>query len=339
MTPTLLLPAALLGCGPRPDGPLVVIDRLDDGSYGLVAREVLTLRDPFHVAGEVATGFRGGAVVLDLETLAPEYREGAAMRVQAAERDGAWVPLDEDGLVAWSFYHHLERTRADLVDRGHDVQPLFPMRFAHQPTSPLDFVAVENAAYLSGTGTFVLLEDAFDGVPLAANAGVVRHEFGHAWFERLLSAGPVVPDEAQNVVGALNEGFADTLGALLLDDPAFIDPSLPLPDRHLVPEHVALPSDYPDPDATVLSGYDPYALGSVYASFLWNVRLASDPDQALQLAADAVVTYASTATDLGYEDTDRYVQAVLDATTGDLHDDACGAAARQFPHRRFEGCG
>ncbi|MCA9491527.1 MAG: hypothetical protein KC621_16460 [Myxococcales bacterium] len=313
-----------------------MIDRMEDGSYALVPRE-LPLDDAFHVSGEVATGFRGGSIVVGLKSLEAEYREGARMRVQAVEQDGSWVPLDEDGLIAWSFYHHLATARDQLIEQGHDVQPLYPLRFAYQPTFALDFLGVENAAYVAGTGSFVILPDAFEGVPLAANAGVVRHEFGHAWFERLMTAGPVIADEEQNAVGALNEGFADMVGSLLLDDPAFIDPSLPLPDRHLVPEHVATPQKYPTPDQGPLD-YDPYVLGSVYASFMWNVRLASSPEEALTLAADAVVTYAGQAVDDGYADTDRFVQAVLDAATGDLHEASCVAAGRQFPDRAFEGC-
>lgn len=308
---------------------------MEDGSYALVPRD-LPLADPFHVSGEVATGFRGGSVVVGLKSLEAEYREGARMRVQAVEQDGAWVALDEDGLIAWSFYHHLAALRDQLVEQGHDVQPLFPLRFAYQPTFALDFLGVENAAYVAGTGSFVILPDAFEGVPLAANAGVVRHEFGHAWFERLMTAGPAVADEEQSAVGALNEGFADMVGSLLLDDPAFIDPSLPLDERHLVPEHVATADTYPDPELTL--GYDPYTLGTVYASFLWNVRLASSPEEALALAADAVVQYAEQAVEQGYQDTDRFVQDVLDATAGDLHREACEAATRQFPLRVFEGC-
>lgn len=309
---------------------------MDDGTYALVPRD-LPLADPFHVSGEVATGFRGGAIVVGLKSLEAEYHEGARMRVQAVEEDGAWVPLDEDGLIAWSFYHHLASARDQLVDQGHDIQPLFPLRFAYQPTFALDFLGVENAAYVAGTGSFVIMPDAFDGVPLAANAGVVRHEFGHAWFERLTTAGPIAADSEVDPVRALNEGFADMVGSLLLDDPAFIDPSLPLPERHLVPEHVASPELYASGPKPVLS-YDPYALGSVYASFMWNVRLASSPEEALALAADAVVTWATQAADDGYRDTDRFVQAVLDATEGDLHATSCQAAGRQFPDRVFEGC-
>ena len=336
---------AVLGCAPPvPDLPVTVLDRQADGTYALVARDVPELADPVHVTGEIATGFRGGAFLANFEEIALDYHEGARLRVPWFEHDGALVAADADGLVSWSFYAHLADIRRELVDRGWDVDPIFPVRFAWQPITPQDFLGTENAAYVLGSRTFVLFPDGLDGVPLAANAGVVRHEFGHAWFELLttgVSGRPSpVPAGDLNAVRALNEGFADMVAALSLDEPRFIDPSLPLPDRDLSVDRVAIAAIYPDPDDPLLFGYDPYGLGSVYASFVWTVREETDERWAtLDLVASAIELWGlQSRQGASWSDPDRFVQNLIDLADGPTRGIVCDAALLHLPESAFAGC-
>ena len=74
---------------------------------------------------------------------------------------------------------------------------------------------MENAAYVPGTHAFILLSDMTEKeVPLAANAGVVTHEFGHSVFHYLTTGGvktdPLydVSSPGRSGVASLDEGFA-----------------------------------------------------------------------------------------------------------------------------------
>ncbi len=283
-------------------------------------------------------GWAGGTLKID------GYRHGGRLRIDAAEApDGSLVALDEDGLVLWSFAAHLGDAVQQLDDRGYDVSPIFPVNVAFSPASFMDFAAVENAAYVLGQRTFILFPDALDNVPLAANAGVVRHEFGHAWFELLASgeSGGEIPWLSASADGALairslNEGFADTVAGLLLDDPRFIDPSLVLPERDLTQDSISTglyPNAGDDPLASLT--YDPYRLGSVYAAFAWDVREATDPDAALALAVGAAQAWGD---DAVWEDSDRYVLHFIDLADGDARDAACASAAIRFPHLDSPDC-
>lgn len=338
--PIGLAPLALvLGCFPEYPGPLAVLDRVDEGDaaggYAVRAVEIPGF-DAAHVDGPIGRALRGGA----LDTSG--YTEGARMTVRATEADGVWVPVDEDGLVIWSFYHQLAAADAELAaEAGADLAPLWPVTLAWNPVSIYDFAAAENAAYASGARMFLVMPDALPGVPLAANAGVVRHELAHAWFEILLTGSADGPDPTLDAplwqiqaTRALNEGWADAVAALSLDDPAFLDDSLDIPDRLVGrPDAVAEPSSYPDPGLTavdvLVGAYDPYALGTVYASFAWDLYgISGDRWETLRVASDAVAAWGA-AEDWG--NPDGWVLEVLARVPPRQLDAACAAAAVRFP--------
>ena len=333
------LAALLLACSPElPDQPLTVLTREDDGTYVLAAREIPTLNDPVRLEGDLVHGWAGGTLKLD------GYQHGAPLRIDALTLpDDSLLATDEDGLVLWSFAAHLGDAVQQLDERGFDTSPIFPVTVAFSPASFMDFAAVENAAYVLGQRTFIIYPDALDNIPLAGNAGVVRHEFGHAWFELLVSgeSGGAIPwinasADGGSEIRSLNEGFADTVAATLLDDPRFIDASLVLPERDLTQDTVATglyPDSGDDPLAPLT--YDPYALGSVYAAFAWDVREATDPDTALALAVGAVQAWGE---DGVWEDADRYVLHFIDLADGPARDAACASAAVRFPHLTSPDC-
>jgi hypothetical protein len=331
----------LCGCAApeAPEGaPLRVMARQDDGSYAPEDREVPDLHDPVRLRGELATGWRGGRIGSD------EYARGRELRIDFAEDGDALVPLDVDGLVLWSFYAHLSEADADLTDRGFTLD-MFPVDVAFAPVSFLDFSAVENAAWVTGQDVFVVFPEAVSSVPLPANAGVVRHELAHAWFEQLTTDedGNVGWLEAGSTSGAgllrlrsLNEGFADMVATLSLDDPRFIDASLPMASRDVTTD-VTSEGRYPPeaPGAVESLSYDPYELGTVYASVAWDVREATDPDTALQLVVGALQDWAAVGE---WGDTDAWLVHLADRAEGDAKTAACESIALRFPHVVVDGC-
>ncbi|MEQ1567136.1 MAG: hypothetical protein ABMA64_15965 [Myxococcota bacterium] len=328
-----------VGCAePALPDRVVVVQRADDGEYLLAPRDRAGLADPRRLTGDLGVGFSGGRLRVD------GYLDGGALDIPYAIEQGDGVPLDAQGLVLWSFWYHLDDARDALEARGVDVSPIFPVNVAWTPQSVLDFAAVENAAFVLGQNTFVLFPDALDTLPVAANAGVVRHEFGHSLFELVVtgkSGGDIAwidaPSDQQSLVRALNEGFADMVATLTLDDPRFIDPSLPQPSRDVEGDAVATPSMYPSADAGDLASltYDPYALGTVYASLVWDVRRATDdPDATLALALDALAAWGETE---AWGDPDQFALELIERAAGPQLPAACDAAAARLPHLTLPG--
>ncbi len=277
---------ALLACAPdRPARFLVVDGR--EGDYALVEEPIPELVDPGRMTGTLGDGRVGGYLAGDLQDpcLADvHYSGGGAVHLRYSVRDGVGVPHDDDGVVLWSYYHTLSRVRAELEALDIEVAPIFPIDFAYQPSVGGIGLSTTNAAYVgNGIHLFVLLADRlYADLPLGANPGVIRHELGHALFQLIVAGSPFDegPGAERYDVRALNEGFADLLAALTLDDPRFIDPSLVLEARHL------------DGDATLADAapvdVDPYSRGTVYASLAWDLRDRTDPDTALVHAVAAL---------------------------------------------------
>lgn len=331
---TRLAPAALValtaGCSAGTADSYLVYQRAEDGTYALAPREIRF--DPVLVSGDLGTAFRGGSLGLD------GYVEGAPARVSWFEDDnGVGIPLDEDGLVLWSFYAALSDARADMRARDVPVDEIFPVSIADNPNTVLDFVAVENAAFVAGERTFILFPDRLRTVPLAANVGVVRHEFGHAVFERLVTGGSDGPlpwlDSNDEVLRtrALNEGFADMIATLSLDTPRFIDDSLPMPSRDVEGDTSASADLYPPDGATVLDAltYDPYPLGTAFASLVWDVRLATSADEQLDAALAATAAWGGRN---DFADIDAWTADFIEAQTSEAGTAAaCAALAARFP--------
>jgi hypothetical protein len=134
---------------------------------------------------------------------------------------------------------------------------------------------------------------------------------------------------------ALNEGFADAVAALSLNDPRFLEPSLALPSREVGRAGaVAQLDDYPSPDddpvLDLLLGYDPYVLGTVYASFAWDLgELTGDRSATLVWLAEAMTAWGAEA---AWSDPDRWVALTLERVPVDTRPAACDAAVLRFPH-------
>jgi hypothetical protein len=265
----LLLPLlGLVGCTESWDEHLAY-EYLGDGVHQVGPVQTPVLTDIIHVDGELGSASVGGRLRQTDDRV--YWQDGADVTLEYVVDDGVFVPMDDQGLVLLSFYHHLAGVRDDLSERGwqDDMDAIFPVTTIAWTPEQLVSAAtpIENAAYLSGgINAFILYEDANNNIPLGAHAGVVRHEFGHAWFqqlmlpvvERALSGDPVVED-----LRAINEGFADMVAILSLDDPM----AIPFAQRN--PRLAHTTDGFSGSD-------DPYSLGVVFAGFAWDARVLSD---------------------------------------------------------------
>ncbi len=281
---------------------------------------------------------------IDWSTTRAIYDEGRPLTVQYAVQDDVAEPLDMEALILFSLYGTLQDVRDQLEELGIDIGELFPMNIAISPALPdpaMGAFPADNEAYVGGTNTMVVLPDLSSELPLAANSGVVFHEFGHGLFHYLTS-GDVYgekfidldqPSDIVDGAGSLDEGFADMLGTLLTDDPKFISRSMDLPERDVDADATAievavLPGE--SSDGGVLARYDPYPLGTVFASVTWDLRLETDePGQVLQWAAEAVEEW-STGQDLtAYRWLDALVE-VVDRDRPGLEDELCDSVQNRF---------
>lgn len=325
-------------CEPPPIDTLTRFVRVDD-AIEIGETPIPDGLDPWRMEGPMGSALRGGRLGVE------DYRPGAEVRVSFAVDGDVGVPLDEDGLVLWSFYAHLHEAHHDFLDRGLPVEPLAPFdAFAWTPASVMDFQAAENAAYAPAAHIFILFPDMVSSVPLAANDGVVRHEYGHSLFQiltvgELRSLGPMLTLPAADALGtrAVNEGFADMVATLSLDDPAFIERSLDMPSRDVRGDAVATDDRYPPDnlDAQPLGalGYDPYALGTVLASLAWDIRLILD-DPALTLE-HAVAAAQRWGADDHWGDADAFAALLVEEAARDVNASTraqlCDAMLRRVP--------
>lgn len=274
--------------------------------YSIENREIPPLTDPAHMIGEYGSMYAGGVFKMDLETTELVYKPGRRIRMQYTVRDDVFLPLDRDGLILLSFYAHLYDTVQVLEGSTLDPSELFPIDMAvtpHISDLSLAFMPMENAAYMPTTHAFILLSDLQEKeVPLAANAGIVAHEFGHSVFHYLTTGGVhtdplyALGSDATSSMSSLDEGFADMLAALVTLDPRFIEASLDMPERDLSGEQLAMEVD-PLPEDHVSEGvmdlYDPYALGSVYAAVAWDIyKGTQDQMGTLDLVFQSVSSFA-----------------------------------------------
>jgi hypothetical protein len=315
----------------RPDRFLVVDGR--EGEYALVEARIAELADPGRMTGALGDGRVGGYLAGDLtDPLLADvrYSGGGTVRLRYSVDGGVGVPHDDDGIVLWSYYHTLSRIRADLDALGVDAGPIFPIDFAYQPSVGGVALTATNAAYVGdGVHLFVLLADAARAdLPLAANPGVVRHEFGHALFQLIVAGGvdQVGPRASPYALRALNEGFADIVATTTLDDPAFLDASLSVPERRVDGAATTARAEAVD--------VNPYSRGTVYASLAWDLRERTDPDTALLAAVAALRAWAAEA---GWQDGQagvdgwaaRFVEAA-DALAPEATAGLCADHTRRF---------
>lgn len=326
----LLLPA----CTPQiADSYLIFGPQSVDHEPTAVAFPELT--NPRRLIADGIEGFRGGVI-------GPHpYKEGSALSIGYSIQDGLAVPHDEDGLILWSFAYYITEIRQIIEDMEVDIDGLFPLRIAFAPDNGDDLNAYTNAAWVCGDEDhlFMVLPDYFtELVPVGAHQGVIRHEFGHALFGHLAAGfSPACPEFVGHVPGkwrvwsAANEGFADILATLTLDDPTFMNTTLPQDSRDVrLDDHVATEDVYTAYD-------DPYLLGSVLAAFAWDIREVAGPDATLRAAIEAVQRLRHLPDERDSEDSLWVTNEIALEMIAKFADDpdvlqaACDALAFRFP--------
>lgn len=330
----------LLACTPQPPADAYeALVHQGDGVYQRLPRAIPDLVNAGRLEGLLGDATVGGRLEVDGAVL--RHHAGRAPHVlYALRREGGQdvaVPLDADALVLFSFYGALGDARDALVQAGLPADPLFPVDTALDPALPdllLAALPVDNAAYAVTAHTFVLLPDLAErDVPLAANAGVVAHELSHAVFHLVTAGSPQAPSRftdhpEPDVIASLDEGLADLQAALVTGDPRFFDASLVLPARHLDGEATARAAlDAVADDVLAELVPDPYPLGTVFASFGWDLVVAGlDREVLLEAHLLALAAWASA----GEPDPWAWPDALLSALDPGWLEPGCAAAAVRF---------
>lgn len=296
-----------LACVEEPSWFLAYVRDPETGGYAVDARRLESLSDTHPMEGDLGQLYDGG----NLRFWDTRYQKGTPIRVDWHLEGETAVPEDPDGVLLFSFYGHLEDAQkwvdeqAVAADFASFANQIFPMPMAWNPAvSPLiELAPADNAAYATGSNFFVLLPDGDSrDVPLIANAGVVAHEYGHAVFHLLLTgdpyADPLVMDTTTTAgkwQAALHEGFADIQATLFTDDPTFISRSLDQPARDVSVERTLTGDLIPTEGGEVLEIFDPYPLGTVFATAVWTVRVVSeDREGTYRRVLDAIHTWQPT---------------------------------------------
>ncbi len=323
----------------EPEPTAVLAWQSGAGGYVIEARELPELHDVRHMKGEVGSIEYGGYVDVDAG-----WTGGRELDIRIVVEDGVAVPLDPSGVVLYSFYAHLVDTVAWAELQGFEAEALVPVQIAVNPAVDvlIELTPADNLAYGTGYHTFVILPDGGErDVPLAANLGVVAHEFGHALFHALLSGGPQQPPLVDDLslvsarwLSSLHEAFADTLGALITDDPAFIQQSIPIDSRDLNGRSPMTSALVPEAGNSPLDLYDPYPLGTVFAGVFWEFRLATDdPARTALLLRDTVERWSPTVDEL---DGGFFLEAAA-AAAGEELPQLCSAITWRFPEADWPG--
>lgn len=287
-----------VACGPGDVAGSVKVEIVAvgaDGSYGIEV-ETVEVRSLRRLEGET-TRFVTGAELAVEEDNELEVRGGRPIQLRLAESGGVYESLDYEGLIALSAYHHMQEAHALFreVGLGEGTKTLPQMDSLFLPAldgaSPSLSSLRDNAAYAYTEDSFLLLrESVLDEVPLAANQGIIAHEFSHAVLDYLTTtaAGEIVRPEARlswdrpsvNHWRSVDEGLADVFAAAFTGDPDFIRPSggEHIEGRDLSGDHAF--TEEIENDASYGFAYDPYPLGSVVAATFW--------DYARELEADGM---------------------------------------------------
>jgi len=310
-----------VGCGSESRGSaeqFLVYDRVSEtGDYAVSEQSIESLEDISRIDGEVANLRGGGSIRIGSQigdrTERTEEQIRNSMKIKNdstptpdydIRSDGLLVPWDFHSAMMFTVYHHFEAAREYFVDRGVDPSHLdkVPVYYnvRQQFLVPVDLMT-DNAAYAFTLDAFLipptlLIRD----VPLAANRGVIVHEYSHLVFNRLVNDDHRAPEylvepwgqEAANHMSSINEGVADIFAALQTDDPNFIDASLSDElfdvDRDLS-ESRSYTAEMADAARnTPPQQYNPYTIGTVIASTVWTQTDRMENDRLAEAVLDTL---------------------------------------------------
>jgi hypothetical protein len=327
-----LATALLLGvaCGEAPPSLVRVVQLEADGSHRLADVQLTTSPELEHLWSDAIRLRGGGRVVLDglrFQRAADEElgvaevrrltRDDLGRRVDFRYRrvDDVAVPDDYESLLMVSAYHGFERVRdffwareVSLATRS-TIEICFGCGLYVDVGLPLPYIVSDNAAYVAFADLFVMVPELLLGdMPIAADAGILCHEFSHrvfryavypdAVFEQLVDAfahqTALTPEawRTLNLLKAVDEGSADFFAAAFSGNPRFAAASLGLlgeADRRDLEGTRASDEAYSDVFAEAAAenhdvvtdadgghavgrgDWNPYHLGTIWAGALWRL--------------------------------------------------------------------
>ena len=346
----------LFACAPVAPERYLAWSADEDGSYAVGPRELPGLTDPWRMSGSLGAVWRGGRLDTDASG-ATRYEGGWALDLQFSVVDGVGWPMDAQGLLLFSYWGAFSEAVEGMDGAGLGMSALLPLDAAWVPSTPsilLEILPAENAAYATGGHTLVLLpEGVEDGVPLAANRAVLSHELGHAIFHFLTVGDPLAPPvfaqdggEGDLVQRCIHEGFADIVASQVWEDPGFIEASVDMPERRVDGDstlaEVVTPEEWLAEEHEALDLFDPYALGTVFASFAWDLHEAGiEGRRVLELATSGAVSWADLVQGAGSfpgEGRLGFIEGMLEAADPEEREVGCAAAAFRFPDQELMAC-
>lgn len=314
----VVLSLAFTGCGPDEveNGIFVVLD-LDSETreYALTERPIDTLTDVPTMDGSLVEFRAGGDLVATSEEPQTESEWRNALLVEGSttpaveyeENGKVVVPLGFHTTVLFTLAHHVEQSAEYFDSIGlTESEKVGRIPLYYRPSLDTGLLPVpvpiftDNAAYAFTLDAFIipprlLLND----LPLAANRGVIVHEYSHAVFNRIVHEDRRAPSYlvedwpqvAVNEMLSLDEGVADIFGALQTREANFIEPSLSSGialDRDLDETRFYSQSLLDVAESQDEIDYDPYRIGSVVASTIWSLRDELGEDRLGSLVLDSL---------------------------------------------------
>jgi hypothetical protein len=281
------------------------------------------------------------------------------MQVSYADDDGALLATDYAGLVAITTFHHMNEAHAYFRGIGlgttTDDMPQQRVRFLPTfsfPGLPIPLSLNDNMAFVYQIDAYLVLgESVLDEIPLAANQGVVAHEYSHGVLHFLTKdeVGESVDirynwdGTSANFWRSLHEGLADVHGVAITNNSNFIAASGRdlLVGRDVSDDH-QLQEFHLGNAGAPLESYDPYSLGSVIAATFWTfseelrgrgITGEEARQQMGRLAFDAVANLDLSSSGFHISD---YLRAVTETTTDAAW---CDAVRQHFAILQAEaGC-
>jgi hypothetical protein len=339
---------------------VVIAASTGGAAYELETRSV-TADDFTTLAGESVRLINRPDLTFELNgaTASVEVSNESPMHVTYAEDGNTLVATDYLGLVAITTYHHMDESHAYFrnLGLGSATADLPQQRVMFLPSisvagMPGPVVLNDNMAYVFQIDSFIVFsEEQLDEIPLAANHGVVNHEFSHSVLDFLTQDASGQPAEIRydwdststNFWVSLHEGLADVHAVGITNDPNFIAASGRdlLVGRDVSEEHVASSGLLQDTQSSVES-YDPYPLGSVLAATFWTYseELRSggteEAEARLQMARLAFNAVSTLSLSSGGFHISDFLKAVTDSTADE---DWCVAVREHFALLQTEaGC-
>lgn len=251
----LLVSLFLAGCANKSDkcgDKYLALWPTSNGQYDFQELKLPTLTNPYELKGSVAQIFYEAGI-------SQGGFKGSTANPRFTRSNGVCVPMDVASSLGVTLYAQFEKLKIFEDSLGISNLIAWPRKVGFDiHLKSANGMVHNNAHYISMGDAIAVIPYSLDGLPLAANHGIMAHELFHAHFQRnvvvpvnlSLAALPDIDDlfymtirptveDVQNVdlskprglnafvLRAWNEGLADLFAAIYTKNPRFIADSLP----------------------------------------------------------------------------------------------------------------